>query len=287
MTASELGQLNGQNIPKEYSNTLIQPASEYTNNSMTLCIAAKYKGGKALVLVADKQASNQLGSYQDTDKILKLDNKVYLLVAGDEMLSKAVYEHVKGSGHANTEEWADAVKQHVADVRYQKAVDSVLLPRGMTNEAYLALQSNLHREVALNIDNSLANYQMPSVEFLIAGVDPDGEARIFYVGVSPIVQLAISVYGAIGAPVQAYFLLNSFKLNDRASYPVAVGDVFRVKKMCESLSGIGDKTDIVIIRDTGSTKLTAAKVAELDSMYQSIKDANDTSLTEYREGINE
>lgn len=256
-----------------------EQSPEY-NDDMTVCIAGKFNNGNSLVLVADKQATGVSHQTEDHDKIFKLTDNIWIMLAGDDQPGQELYSRVKDCQFSSIGEWTQGIKETIANMKFERITDAILRPQGLTPETYLEKQSLLHRETAQSILNLMLAYKFPNVGFsvTVAGIDSDGKAKIYLIW-SDIPESGhsdLNPFVVTGSIAEASRMLRFKNYKLTMTYAEALLNAYEAKKFCEGMPGIGEKTDIVIIDNNGSRKLTTTKVNQLDAAYQSVQGVANT-----------
>ena len=151
---------------------------------MTVCIAAICEERKSLVLAADQMAtmSHVVREQEGSHKILEISDKIYMLTAGDAIAAKTVFTEVfeQVDKIKTVEDAVELAKQAYINVHLTRAQSLVLVPRGLNFDNYNASQRNLDPNIVSLIDQSLAQFRL-DVLLIIAGINPDGEAKVYEV----------------------------------------------------------------------------------------------------------
>lgn len=247
---------------------------------MTVCIAAKAKGGKSLILAADQMATmpHILREAESAHKIVPLTEKIYLMLAGNEAPAKQIYKEAlaKKDGITTVEEALQLVTQAFTTVRLQTVQTLFLLPRGLTMTDFLNSQRTLDQNIVSLIDQQISQYQF-GVHLLVAGINPDGNAHIYEV--APIgLTGEHDHFAAIGSGQgHAANSLLARGYIDRLTETEATYLVFEAKKRSEVAPGVGVNTDMTVLSVDDDSKVTAKAYTddELSALNDTYKDMVD------------
>ena len=243
---------------------------------MTVCIAAKADDGKTLILAADQLATGAR-KIDGTQKILPLTSKIFVMLAGDDLYGREVYKRVIGSTDpklANTEQWANQVKKAFSGLRYDLAEAAHLWTRGLDRNTWQTIQPILNREVVLAIDNSIQNHVVPETYLIVAGIDEDGTAHIFFIFPPGNSYGEFAQFQTAGAGfMYASNSLYSREYSSTMASAEAAYLVYEAKKVSEVAPGVGESTSMVIVTAEGSETLPQEKINDFDVAYMAVKKA--------------
>ena len=117
---------------------------------MTICIAVLADNGKKLVLAADQMITANIPiSYEfetdDVQKIYEINNKTFVLTAGNAIFAYEIINEAKKKIAANesfytVEGISELIRQEFVSFRNKLVARNVLEPRGLTLGDYYKLQ---------------------------------------------------------------------------------------------------------------------------------------------------
>lgn len=237
---------------------------------MTVCIAAKADDGKALILSADQMStmSHLVREQEGSHKILKISDSIYLLTAGDAVAAKTIYSEVAKSSSKidSVEKAVEAVKQAYINVHLSYAQNLFLVPRGLTFDSYNASQRNMDPNVISLIDQTLSQYKL-DVVFIVAGINPDGLAKIYEVD-PPGISGEFDIFCATGSGnSHATNSLYARNFSSSLSSEEALYLVFEAKTRSEVAPGVGAKTDLYLVKKGNTKILTEEELKKYKDLY--------------------
>jgi len=223
---------------------------------MTVCIGALYENCKGAILVSDQMitAHFPIGyefENQEVEKIIKINDVVHVLIAGDILFAHEVIRAAKkNSTHNNVNNFqgiADILRTEYQTIRRNRIIRQELEPRGLDLNNYLNLQQRLLTGITQMIDQSF-RVSDPGVELIVAG-KTDSECHLCTVrnpGELVYHDSVGFVTAGSGGPHAIYSLIES---GYRKSLPKSdVKDlVLKAKKRSEVAPGVGKETSIVEI----------------------------------------
>ena len=245
---------------------------------MTVCIAAKADDGKALILAADQMTTmmNVVTETENATKILKLKENLYLLTAGGEFSAREMYKLASRNlkGTTTVEEAVPVVQRAFAKVKLDEAEAQFLAPRGLTISDFIDKQQSLNKDIAAMIDSQMINYAQPNngngVMLLLAGINPDGEAKIYEFDPPGIYgeHAAFAAIGSGGTHTTNSLLARRYSANQPEAEAVYL--VFEAKKHSEVAPGVGRNTDMYLITKKGEKVYTEAELKKFASIYDEL-----------------
>lgn len=238
---------------------------------MTVCIAAAAEANKSIVLIADRMATNMnvVREAESAHKILSIKSNIYMLIAGDGVLGKEIHKAVLARvDEINTIEEAAAVAQsEYINARLARVQNLVLVPRGLTIDAYQRQQQTLEPNIAALIDQQMMQFSI-DVSLLVAGVDATG-ARIY--AVENGIYGELDSFSAIGSgSTHATNSLHARNYSPDFEATKARYLAFEAKKRSEVAPGVGVKTDMIVIEADNTKTYTDEELSNLNTKYESI-----------------
>lgn len=227
---------------------------------MTVCIGAICENGEAAVVAADKMVTfgapmNLTTQPQSLKKISQLTKNSVLLFSGTIADGEALVGRL---GFAREDEQplakvAEETKNAFAALKKSSAEDNILQPLlGANYQQFqtLVAQSSssqiLQQVVAMLMQHNL------QMDVLVAGVDESG-AHLFVV-THPGVLLKVDTtgYAAVGnGGLHAMIRMSLGRHEKVASLPDTIYNVYEAKKESQVAPGVGDLTDLAVVRRKG------------------------------------
>ena len=163
-----------------------------------------------------------------------------------------------------------------AKYRRNEAERKLLTPLNLTIDQFIARQSEMSQDVAIDISSKLLTYQINSEaisEAIIAGIDITG-GHIYKVidpGLSVCFDIPFFAASGIGRPhAESQFMLAGFE--KQWSLAKTIFLVYTAKTRAEATAGVGKQTDLMIIGPWGIYSLTPE---ELEMLRLLLKNKNE------------
>jgi hypothetical protein len=216
-------------------------------------------------------------------KIWQLTTSIAAMVAGDigvqSEISQPVLAIIRERIEASPKEWikisevAHLWAQFYSQVKARRAEQLILRPLGLTSETYITRNRDLSPELASKIAQELMNFDMPSVQTIITGVDSEG-AHI-YVVTGDHIQCQDKIgFAAIG--VGAWHAESQFMFNGHTPnrlLPETMLLTYSAKKRAEVAPGVGENTDMFMVGPTLGSYISfyPETLEKLDRIYVSAR----------------
>lgn len=245
---------------------------------MTICIGAlcSNKDGqpyKAVTVAADRMVTmgNLMEFEHDVPKILKVTDKVVILMAGDAISGSRLARGVD-SAFPNVAPSVITVAEQAAslyaELRDKKIEADIFRPRGLTRQQFYEKGTAMPQQIVFGLDQEVKAANL-GVEILIAGVDDSG-SQLHVVGNPGGAYHDMRQIGfhAIGSGA-LHALQSLIGYGHTGTRPLAdsVFSVYAAKRRAESAPGVGHDTDMAIITEGGLKMLTVEDMKVLDEIY--------------------
>lgn len=219
---------------------------------MTVCIAALYDSCGGCYLISDLMTTAHFPiGYEfesdDISKIIKLNDKAYILTAGDvlfasEVINEANEELGSGANSLTMPQLTEKVRVAYQAVRKRRIVRNELEPRGLSLDNYYENQKSLVQPMVQMIDEQFRTWD-PQVDFIVAGKDNAG-CHIFTV-LNPGDVLCHDSVGFVaigsGGPHALYSIIESaYKKTMSKSEVIEL--IKKAKHRSEVAPGVGTET---------------------------------------------
>jgi len=249
--------------------------------SVTVCVAAiaQWEGNSLVIGASDRMVTaGDIEFEQEQMKIHGLTSSIAIMVAGDLCTQMDILYEVEAWKNEQINEhpevWlsvkrtADKFNESLIAARRKAARDAILAPLNMD---YADLSSpNVSADLATQLSKEIYQFQFPSIEALVIGLDTLG-AHVYLVdGVKGVCchdwqGFAAIGYGAWHANSQMMFAGHT----KHRGLAETVMLVYSAKKRAEVAPGVGEKTDMIAI-GTGlgnSTTIGNPLMALLDDTF--------------------
>lgn len=232
---------------------------------VTVCIAA-IADQTGLFVASDRMKTGGNIQYEpEVSKIVPLTTSIALLTAGDSQFNTEIINALRGwvSAHiqATPKVWIsvrDVVDWYVwqrQELKRKAAEERLLHPLGLSSQSFLTQQATMNADLVQEISRNLVNFNVPTTEVIIAGIDATG-THIYTVVDGYIANHSTVGFATIGVGswhVESQFMLSGH--HPRRSIPETVSLVYRAKRRAEAAPGVGQATDMaMIIQGLGSYK---------------------------------
>ena len=156
---------------------------------MTVCVAAICEGS-SIIGASDRMLTQGNVQFQPpSTKIYQLTTSIALMVAGDMGVQAEVIGELRAFiasrlAEEPTPEWfnvkdvADWYAFYVDKAKSRRATREILIPLGLTQEAFISRQKDLSTELVNKISYDLVNYRIEGTAAIVAGIDRRG-AHLF------------------------------------------------------------------------------------------------------------
>lgn len=239
---------------------------------MTVCVAAIFEGFGILGGSDRMLTAGDVEFEPSVPKLRFWTSSIAGLIAGDANIQAEIGEEVNRLVNERLEnrpqEWlpvkdvARFYKQECDKVIRSMAERRILAPFGLTSEEFLARQTDFSTDFVKDIAHELLNFEAPSVETIIAGVDRNG-AHIYTIDNNSLQSHSTVGFAAIGAGKDhANSQMMAFKHTFRHSLADTLRAVFFSKKRAEIAPGVGAYTDMFVITGLGGLSMLADNVQE-------------------------
>lgn len=252
---------------------------------MTVCLAALCTDGEEQVAVVAADRMVTIAGFIEFEhgvpKMAHPSEHAVVMIAGDTLVGTRLAREVAGSldgAEPRTIEIAQQLAMKYRQVRDEALEQQVLVPRALTLQAFYGAHQSFNPQLAMLVDQAMTQTSL-NVELLLAGVDQGG-AHIFSVH-NPGTELQHDVisYAAIGSgAIHALQSMIGFGHTSAAGFPETIFRVYASKRRSEVAPGVGQETDIAIVRTSGVTWLDQASQTQLASVYSTYQETAASNL---------
>ena len=262
---------------------------------MTICIGAlcDFDGDRpqALVMASDRMVTWGFVEFEhEIPKGSAVGPSAFALVAGDTLRGSRLIQHVRAvipAGGTSFVQLSEAMAQGYAQLRMEQIQTEVFTPRGLAlQQFYNGMQSQFLPGIAQNIDQQVVNFDY-NVAVLFGGVDENG-AHLHAI-LNPggtYTDFAQIGFAAIGSgEMHAIQSLIGFKHTRNRSLQEAAFNVYAAKRRAEVAPGVGEDTDLWIIRREGIFRPPPGSMETLDGLYREYQRPVINELRDQIEGL--
>lgn len=207
-------------------------------------------------------------------KIDRLSDSCVVLSSGDALLATEIIGRMTAPATSSVKDFATNLRDTYQAVHLERVEHVILRPRGLTWDEYKNRAAQLPLQGYLNIDQTIFNFGIGVVDFLVAGVDPSGGHvfRVHYDGIAGgswlewCDKIGSRATGS-GSP-HAAMLLSLEGQHRGLTAAETMYNVFCAKKSAELAPGVGPATDLAIIRVGGTENIPEATLVRLQDLRQ-------------------
>lgn len=244
---------------------------------MTVCIATLCNQGKDVVVLSDRMITATYPPVEFEHGIPKLEEicpSCIVLTSGDALahadLCRVVRGRISGISRPKTTVITEEIRKGYVAQRLKKIEERFLASRGWTlKDFYETHVRAMPPDLVVTIDNQIASYDY-GLQIIIAGADPD-EAHIYGIRHPGEVDCYDSLgYHAIG--IGSMHAISSLIANGclpTANIKMAVYLTYEAKKNAESAPGVGQDTDMAIVREGSYQIIDSDQISLLEKIYDS------------------
>ncbi|MBA7613201.1 hypothetical protein ES703_20446 [subsurface metagenome] len=242
---------------------------------MTVGIAVLCNNAKEVAVACDRMITATYPPIEFEHGIPKLDKigeTCVVLTAGDALAHAEICREVQARISVLTRPRVAGITEEIRATyvlqRQKTIIQRFLEPRGWTlQQFYEEHARRLHPDLFLKIDNDIATYDY-GLSLIVAGVDPD-EAHIYGIRHPGEVDCYDSLgYHSIGIGLMhAVSSLVANGCEPTVSSKMAAYLVYEAKRNAENAPGVGQYTDMAIIREGEIHIITNEEISLLQQIY--------------------
>lgn len=257
---------------------------------MTICMAAIAEE-KYIACISDKivTLSNPSTEFeQDGSKTHCIDKRSIFASAGLALEALPILEDVRGKikDSFSIDQICNLVQKSYEHQRNSNINELFLKKFGLTVDIFVTNQKTLDPNIINTIYQTLNAWKY-DLTVMIAGVDKNGP-HIFTIE-NPVKKnnhdmLAHCHIGSGGVHAFSSFISNQY--HPKLSLNRVLGIVYEAKKRSEEATGVGEKSDMYIISEQGTKKLSDSDLLKLDLYYSNKLKRHNENLLKSTEEVN-
>ena len=238
---------------------------------MTVCIAMLFEDSKGVVVASDRLTTSSRPPMEfehKKRKIKKINDRCVVLSAGDALIPNEIIGDSSAmlSQHTSpTIEMAcDVIKDKFVSVRRRVAEELFLKPRGVTFKEFYDERIRTWPEGMVQaLDKTIRDNDL-EVEFIVAGIDR--EAAHIYIVFDPGTSMCFDNLGYTVVGIGEFYALSVItrEYDPQIKEEEALKLIYKAKKSSEFAPGVGETTDITILKDGHFKDLTEDEINKLD-----------------------
>lgn len=255
---------------------------------MTVCIAAvcDLDGRPVIIAISDRMITVANREFEpDQTKLVYFAERTLALLAGNMQFHSDVtpraFENLRKNANPSNvtvREVAEAYAAEFSARRRERAAKEFLAPLDMTMDSFLTRQKNMLPSEVSTLRRSLTEAEIDAPA-IITGVDRTGGHIFAVADPGEVHSFDMSNFCAIGLGDDvALSVFQSAGYEKLWPFPRALSLAYTAKKKAEVVVGVGEKTDIVVIRaGEPLARLTDEEIRILDDIYQEKVRAEDVA----------
>jgi 20S proteasome alpha/beta subunit len=214
--------------------------------------------------------------------------------SSDSLISDAILEKVakkaRANGTTSTEDVVNFFRQECIDHKREEIERDILSNYNITAESLKVNQESMLKEAVAEVQNYQYHFNS---EFIIAGLEPSGDAHIYWVNQDGDYRCHDSIgFCAIGSGgLMAFLDLTKVVYNRQTAFSAVIPLLYFAKRTAERATGVGADTDIILMHfpkpEEKESKpalwnpFTDAKIKVLlDDTYKKIRENEFTQLNQ-------
>jgi len=249
-----------------------------------ICSDDAKRPGAAVVVAADRMVTmgNLIEFEHTAPKSTPIGPRALALIAGDALTGAHLAREVAAEVAAapmTIAQLAQALSGRYSETRNRHAEADILMPRGLTWATFYGQHQNLVAQITMMLDQQLSQYNL-GVELLISGVDDGGGhiSTLVNPGSRPLDNDLIG-YGAVGSgALHALQSMIGFRHGVDCELSETVFRVYASKRRAEVAPGVGNETDMFIIRSGGISAVAPTTMAELATLFSDFEATTERTL---------
>ena len=258
---------------------------------MTICIAA-LAGKEHVIVASDRMVTINIPSTefeQGTSKTIPITDNCVAATAGSALAYTSIHREAQIEIlRENTKQISrigEITRLAYVKMRTQKLEQDILAKIGLTLQQFYQLNRSLAPEIIANAVQAMSDYPY-NLSIVIAGVD-SSSSHIYRIDNPGRIETFDSIgHCAVGSGelhALSTFVANDYTPDLDLDHVVAL--TYEAKKRSEKAQGVGQKTDLCIICQDGTIKLTQEQIAKLDEIYKKREQEEKKAVSEIQELI--
>jgi ATP-dependent protease HslVU (ClpYQ) peptidase subunit len=266
---------------------------------MTVCVAALCSGGNAAVVASERMVTAgdvQFEHHQHKVALMSLSKSAVVLIAGDLSLQMEILLDVRAEMTSNAADlWtvrqvAELFERQYDKARARRAASKLLAPLGLDHETFISRQQEMHAELVMELARGLIDFEMPDLQAIITGIDPEGDdqAHLYVVNDGALTVEDGAGFAAIGSGqrhAEAHFMAACHSRH--APLWQTLWAVYSAKRRAEVAPRVGRVTDLIVLGPGRGTLWPVAQddIARLDHLYEKLRTREEHANGRRRGGL--
>lgn len=251
-----------------------------------ICSDDDHNPGSAVVVASDRMVTmgNIIEFEHTAPKSTAIGTRAVALISGDALTGTHLVREVAAEVAATpmtVAQLAQALSARYVETRNRHAEADILVPRGLSWATFYGQHQHLVAQITMLLDQALSTYNM-NVELLIAGVDEGGGhiSALVNPGSRPLDNDVIG-YGAVGSgALHAIQSMIGFRHGMDCPLSETIFRVYASKRRAEVAPGVGNDTDMLVVRADGITPVPPETIEALATLYADFQASTERTLQE-------
>ncbi|VFJ12621.1 hypothetical protein [Candidatus Nitrosocosmicus franklandus] len=264
---------------------------------MTICIGAISKNDdktkESAVVVSDRMVTVGLPPIefeQKLSKSIQITQNCVVSIAGSALAFSDILNDVRSNlsegQNYSISQIAETIRNSYTRIRNKKIEEVILSGIGMSSiREFFERNMTLSQSIVNNVFDAFSRYNYGLV-ILVTGTDINGAHVLRIDNPGTILSYDSIGYCAIG--IGEIHAMSTFIANDYYPYldlNHVVALSYEAKKRSEKAQGVGQQSDLFIIKDGKSTKLTDEQITNLNNIYDARADQEKKAVSNIEESI--
>ena len=261
---------------------------------MTICIAS-LAGRSHVIVASDRMVTLSLPSTefeQNVPKTIKITEKCVAATAGNALGFVPIHEEAarfvtQTKISLRVYDIAESVRKAYVNARNAKLEQDILVRLGLDLQSFYQVNRSLAPEIVGNTAQNMLQYDY-GVSIIVAGVDESGGHLYRIDNPGRIESYDTIGHCAIGSGdlhAISTFIANDYDPTLDVNHVVAM--TYEAKRRSEKAQGVGDETDIYVISDKGTTRVSDDKISQLSEIYNNKDNQEKESVYKLEDAIKE
>ncbi len=232
-------------------------------------------GKEHMIVASDRMVTLNLPSTefeQNLPKTISITDNCVAATAGSALAFTPILEQAQSilgqdKSPPNIQRIAEVIRQCYINSRNAKLEQDILAKIGLSMQSFYQANRTFAPEIIANVIQAMNQYNL-DLSIIVAGVDTSGP-HIYRIDDPGRIESFDSIgHCSVGSGelhAISTFIANDYDPNLDLDHVVAM--VYDAKKRAEKAQGVGEETDLYIICNGGTVKLTDEKVGKLDEIH--------------------
>jgi hypothetical protein len=224
-----------------------------------------------------------------SQKMFEVTNSILSMMSGDAVFFMEIYDSVYAYVRGLQSDAQDALttrevvqlfirKRNEAKIRRSEA--QILGPLGLSMSDFIANQGKLSPKLGSDLATELINFEVPGIDVILAGADPDGSSQIYVINdgdYSCCNAIGFASVGSGSRHAESQFMMARHAWNSPLSDSLFL--TYVAKRRAEVAPGVGAATDLLMIQPgSGIVSLNTDLIAKLENEYGLLREREESQI---------